>query len=166
MSQLTRFSLALLLSAGLVSVSACGAAPEVEPGAEDDLSDIEQAPLDELTLSAMATVNTTLYYEGSCAFLRRCSSGAGAMGKTYCNGYYTCSDTAAWVARPTSVSISKCGGTARICRGTRCVSAAIRDTSCCGHWEGNPAVFRALGLGYGDGSGCAGYGQASVSISY
>lgn len=166
MSQLIRLSLALALSVGLATVSACGAAPELTPGAADDLSDIEEAPLDGHTLSAMSTVSATLYYEGSCAFLRRCSGGAGAMGKTYCNGYYTCSDTAAWVARPASVSTSKCGGTARICRGTRCVSAAIRDTSCCGHWEGNPAVFRALGLSYGDGSGCAGYGQSAVSISY
>lgn len=152
-------SLALLLAG--VLVAGCGA--ELDQAPDEAIESV-----DDSTFSPTAVVSTTLYYEGSCAFLRRCSGGAGSMGKTYCAGYYTCSDTTPWVARPTSVSTSKCGGTARICKGTRCVSAYIRDTSCCGKWEGNPAVMKALGIGHGDGSssGCAGYGQASVSVSY
>ncbi|HEX2572429.1 MAG TPA: hypothetical protein VH877_22980 [Polyangia bacterium] len=142
----------VVMGACLAMMAGCGAIDQ-----QDDVTDVGE-------VQSASTVSTTLYYEGSCAFLRQC-----ANGNPYCNGTRTCSDTTKWVARP-STGYAICGGTVTICLASnlsKCTTAAVWDTSCCGHWEGNVAVFNALGLGHGDGTNCVGgYGQASVRITY
>jgi hypothetical protein len=143
----------IVLAVSLSVLAACGPVGESEP---DDSSMVGQ-------VEGAATVNTTMDYEGSCAFLRQCS----AYGNPTCGVQRTCSDTTPWVARP-STAYNICGGTVKVCvQGTtNCVNAYAWDTSCCGRWEGNVAVFKALGLSYGDGTNCAGYGRANVTITY
>jgi len=139
---------------------------------------IDEQPADEERVSVASeelNVTTTMRYEGSCAWLACASIYCGNPG---CGG--ACSDTQPWVARPTVATIN-CGSVVRVCNTANglCVNATVRDTSGGGVWEGNQAVFQAIGASYGDGTcGCTactgitscpgatyGWGQATVQIT-
>jgi hypothetical protein len=114
----------------------------------------------EREISALKTVH--LYYEGSCAFLRKCSSwSVGGVVHFGCGGT-DCSDGVPFLAAP---SAAYCGKTATVCTGSRCTTARVRDISNIHAWEGSEAVFHNLGLAHSI-SGCGGSGGATVTLSF
>ncbi|WP_394828424.1 hypothetical protein [Pendulispora albinea] len=118
-----------------------------------------------------------LKYEGTCQFLRNCSTYSKNMPEGEvswgCPGPKACSDSDPWVAAP---SRSYCGTsssvkTATMCAANgKCVSVNIRDTSVSGDWEAGNAVMSALGLPKGitksEPPNCAGYGGGRVTVTY
>jgi hypothetical protein len=108
----------------------------------------------------------SISYEGTCEFLRNCSSFSRGVADGYvkwgCEGIAECSDSDLWVASPRRAN---CGKTVRICRGTNCVNAKVRDVSDRGVWEGSNGVFDGLGLQHGFTSRCSGFGNGRVTIS-
>lgn len=163
-----RFTRTWAVSLFLAFLAACGGTDEYSDVLEPEPSEIG-------TIEEPIDVTATMYYEGSCAWLACASVYCGNPG---CGG--TCSDTQPWVARP-STKVASCGSTVRVCNTNngRCVDALVRDTSSSGVWEGNMAVFNAIGASYGDGTcNCAactginscygatyGWGQASVRVT-
>ena len=154
------------IAAAALLAAACGA-----PGGNL----VDETPAAEV-VSQPLNVTATMVYEGSCAWLACASVYCGNPG---CGG--TCSDTQPWVARPYVGTIA-CGATVRVCNNAngRCVDATVRDTNYPGGtWEGNMAVFQAIGASFGDGTcGCQactginscsgatyGWGQANVTIT-
>jgi hypothetical protein len=108
----------------------------------------------------------SLKYEGTCEFLRNCSSYSKSLpaGKVNwgCTGVGACSDSGKWVAGPNR---SYCGKTVQICKGSKCTNAVVKDVSVTRDWEASNGVLSALGLPYGLSGRCSGYGGGSVTIS-
>ncbi len=106
-----------------------------------------------------------LRYEGTCEFLRTCSRFSRGMPEGQvswgCTGAGTCEDTALWVAGP---GRSYCNKTVRICRGSRCTNALVKDVSSDRVWEGSNGVLDALGIRYGLTGQCSGYGEGNVTV--
>jgi hypothetical protein len=165
--------LAALLLLGVPAVG-CAATSTEEGAANDEIvGDSEDA-----VVSGGGPRTVSLRYEGTCDFLRSCSSwsrglpagtarwGCPAENRDHDgNGsrdYGTCSDSELWVAGPTR---AYCGKTARICRGEVCVNARVKDVSVSQHWEGSNGVFDALNLSYGLTGRCSGYGGGRVTVS-
>jgi hypothetical protein len=138
--------------------------------AVDSTQDEEQGAGEETTGESedeLRTLNNVpLKYEGTCDFLRSCSSysrNLPAGNVTWgCTGVGMCSDSALWVAGPTR---SYCGKTVRICNGTRCTNALVKDISVSRDWEASNGVLSALRLPYGLTGRCSGFGGGRVRIS-
>jgi hypothetical protein len=113
-----------------------------------------------------ATSSVALKYEGTCDFLRSCSTysrGLPAGKVTWgCTGVGTCSDSALWVAGPTR---SYCGKTVKICKGGTCTNALVKDVSVSRDWEASNGVMAALGLPHGLTGRCSGFGGGRVTVS-
>lgn len=142
-----------VLVLGTVLVGACASTPEVEDENVDDGS------------AAVTRASTNMMYEGTCDFLRSCSRfsrGLPAGQVTWgCTGRGACDDDALWVAGP---SRAHCGKTVRVCKGSLCTNAVVKDVSSARAWEGGPGVMRALGLPHGLRGQCSGYGGGRVTV--
>lgn len=159
---------AATFAAMVVLVSACAVEPTDEEPADETA--------DELRTSGYGA--TTLKYEGTCDFLGSCSKwsrGLPAGRVVWGCGQYNddvdndgadehgaCSNSELWVAGPTR---SYCGKTVKICKGTKCVNAKVKDVSVSRDWEGSNGVFDALGLSYGLTGKCSGFGNGRVTVS-
>lgn len=157
----------------LLGIPVVGCAATTEEGATDD--ELVAESEDAVTAGARTV---SLRYEGTCDFLRSCSSWSRGlppgMARWGCpaenqdrdgNGsrdYGTCVDSDLWVAGPTR---AYCGKTARICRGEVCVDARVKDVSVSRHWEGSNGVFDALNLSHGLTGRCSGYGGGRVTVT-
>ncbi len=139
---------------GFAFLGACTAPPL---GGED-VADSEGA-----ASSGRQRVN--LQYEGTCEFLRTCSRFSRNLPEGQvtwgCEGRGACDDDALWVAGPTR---SQCGKTVRICRGSRCTNALVKDVSVSRSWEASNGVLSALGLPFGLTGRCSGYGGGQVTV--
>ena len=127
------------------------------------------------TESAITNKSVSLKYEGTCEFLRSCSTwsrglpagnvlwGCSAENRDHGDREYgACDDDELWVAGPTR---AYCGKTARICKGEVCVNAKVKDVSVSRDWEASNGVMAALGLPYGLTGRCSGYGGGKVRIT-
>ena len=127
------------------------------------------------TESAITNKSVTLKYEGTCEFLRSCSRwsrglpegnvlwGCSAENEDHGNlEYGACDDDELWVAGPTR---AYCGKTAKICKGSVCVNAKVKDVSVSRDWEASNGVMAALGLPYGLTGQCSGYGGGRVKVT-
>lgn len=117
----------------------------------------------------------TLDYEGSCGFLRQCSSytreciahgdcGPGEVLWGYCGKGWCDVHGDKYMAAPPGYH---CGQEVTICRVDDpciCTTGFIQDRSNVGHWEGGPGIFSALQAGGDDGTDCAGTGNVAVYI--
>jgi hypothetical protein len=109
--------------------------------------------------------SVSLMYEGSCAFLHNCSAWSRKLpaGEVQwgCGGT-DCSDDALWIAGP---SHSYCNRKAKICRGTRCTTATVRDISDAHGWEASNGVMDELGLEHTvNVAACRGGGGGKVTV--
>lgn len=136
----------------LASLAGCAA----EIPDEDEVGSAEGA----------ATSSVALKYEGTCDFLKNCSTysrGLPAGQVTWgCTGVGMCSDSALWVAGPTR---SYCGKTVKICKGNTCTNALVKDVSVSRDWEASNGVMDALGLPHGLTGRCSGFGGGRVTVS-
>ncbi len=127
------------------------------------------------TESAITNKLVSLKYEGTCEFLRSCSRWSrglpegnvlwGCPAENEDHGdqsYGACDDDGLWVAGPTR---AYCGKTAKICKGSVCVNARVKDVSVSRDWEASNGVLAALGLPYGLTGRCSGYGGGNVRIT-
>lgn len=116
-------------------------------------------------LSRARATSVSLKYEGTCEFLRTCSTYSRGLpqGEVLwgCEGRGACADDDLWVAGPRRAT---CGATVRLCRGERCVDALVRDVSVSGDWEASNGVLEGLGLEFGLGRRCAGWGGGRVTV--
>ncbi len=128
-------------------------------------ADVAQSPED-LGVSGKDLNGVSLQYEGTCNFLRQCSGPSGQDAPPNvtwgCGGTGPCSDGEAWIAAPNS---SYCGQTMKICSGSRCVNALVKDVSVSHGWEGSNGTLDALGLPHGFTGKCSGYGGGTVNIT-
>lgn len=138
----------------LVLVAACAAETSGESVAEQGEA-----------LAGPRPTTVSLKYEGTCEFLRTCSTYSRGLpeGEVLwgCDGRDTCADDDLWVAGPTRRS---CRKTVRLCREGRCVDAQVRDVSVSGDWEASNGVLDALGLAFGLSGRCAGWGGGRVTV--
>jgi hypothetical protein len=109
--------------------------------------------------------SVSLMYEGSCAFLHNCSSWSRKLPEGHvqwgCGGT-DCSDDELWIAGP---SHSYCNRKAKICHGTRCTTATVRDISDAHGWEASNGVMDELGLAHTvNVSACTGGGGGKVTV--
>lgn len=124
------------------------------------------------------TRSVSLKYEGTCDFLRSCSVWSrglpegnvlwGCSAENTSRGddgsrYGACSDEGLWVAGPTK---AYCGKSVRICKGSTCINAKVKDISVSRSWEASNGVLSALRLPYGLTSRCGGYGGGKVTVTY
>lgn len=147
----------------LLFFGACGAPETGEMSSEEDSGAYLET----------STASVVMEYEASCAWLKACANPSGA---TACGNL--CDDSTPFVATPfdprttPSRTNPSCKKTAKICLKSdprKCVNARMWDKSCCGRWEANVAVMKALGVSHGDGARCTGrgsYGNVSVTITY
>ncbi len=163
-----RLAAFLMVLGGLLVV---GCAPT-----DDELEAEELLETESAVSTGSSTVN--LKFEGTCDFLRSCSKWSRGLPEgnvlwgcpkenTDHDGdgdgdYGVCRDKGLWVAGP---SRSHCGRTARICRGTTCVEAKVKDVSVTRDWEASEGVLDALDLSYGMTGRCSGYGGGRVTVS-
>ncbi len=156
----SRFSLGVMLFAVATGLGACGTAVSDEslanPG-EDDAAAVR---------TAASSVKTTLYYEGSCAWLK-CANGNDARGACGLG----CSDSGNRFARDYSWRLS-CSQKVQVAANGKSVYATVWDQSCCGRMEGNNGLLTALGISHGNGTCTSkghftyGYGQATATFTY
>jgi hypothetical protein len=144
----------LYIVVGMIGLAGCAVSPDAE---EEAIGETEEA---------LTSRSVDLKYEGTCQFLRNCSSWsrglpAGTV-RWGCEGVAECSDSGLWVAGPTR---AYCGKTVRICRGNRCVNAKVRDISVSRDWEASNGVLDRLDLDYGLHGRCSGYGGGRVTVS-
>ena len=120
----------------------------------------------------------TLKYEGTCQFLRDCSSYSKGIPAGHvlwgcaesnddhdgdgADDYGVCSDKALWVAAPTR---AYCNKTVHICKGTKCVDAKVKDVSVSKSWEASNGGFDSLDLDYGLSAKCSGFGSGRVTVT-
>jgi hypothetical protein len=142
----------VVLSTSLATLAGCAA----EVPDDEEIGSAEGA----------ATTSVALKYEGTCDFLRTCSTysrGLPAGQVTWgCTGVGSCSDSALWVAGPTR---SYCGKTVKICKGGTCTNALVKDVSVSRDWEASNGVMAALGLPHGLTGRCSGFGGGRVTVS-
>ncbi len=109
--------------------------------------------------------SVSLMYEGSCAFLHNCSAWSRKLpeGEVQwgCGGT-DCSDDELWIAGP---SHSYCNRKAKICHGSRCTTATVRDISDAHGWEASNGVLDAIGMAHTvNVSACTGGGGGKVTL--
>jgi hypothetical protein len=145
----------------LVALMGCGGAVGSDeslanPG-EDDASAVR---------TAASAVTKTLYYEGSCAWLK-CANGNDARGACGLG----CSDSGNRFARDYSWRLS-CSQRVQVAANGKSVYATVWDQSCCSRMEGNDGLLKALGISHGSGTCTSkghftyGYGQATATFTY
>ena len=150
----------------LFTVLSAACAAETDDELEEDVSGTE---------SAITNKSVSLKYEGTCEFLRTCSRWSrglpegnvlwGCSAENDDHGsldYGPCDDDDLWVAGPTR---AYCGKTAKICKGTTCVNAKVKDISVSRDWEASNGVMAALGLPYGLTGRCSGFGGGTVKVT-
>jgi hypothetical protein len=123
----------------------------------------EEADSSESDLTGARSVS--LKYEGTCAFLKNCSSYSKNLPANSvswgCTGVGLCSDSALWVAGPNR---SYCGKTVKICKGSTCTNALVKDVSVSRDWEASNGVLDALDLPHGLTGKCSGFGGGKVTV--
>jgi len=149
---------------GLFALVGCAASPD---GEEEPMGETEEA-----ITSRSSTTTVDLKYEGTCQFLRNCSVWSrdvpagnvtwGCDSENNRGDYGTCIDSGLWVAGPRR---SFCGKNVRICNGSRCVTAKVKDVSVSQDWEASNGVLDGLGLDYGLTGRCSGFGGGRVTVS-
>lgn len=150
----------LLALAAAASLAVACTAQTADDGATDPAS-----ASGEDALSA-APRNVSLMYEGSCAFLHNCSAWSRKLpeGEVQwgCGGT-DCSDDELWIAGP---SHAYCNRHAKICKGTNCVTATVRDISDAKGWEASNGVLDALDLPHTvNVDACRGTGGGHVTVT-
>ena len=155
-------------------VAACSSAED--PGSGGAASDEADQGGASSELRSDETTRTTLNFEGTCDFLRQCSTFSRNpppnMVQWGCEGWQVCSNEDFFVAAPKVVnvngrSVRPCGMRVEICRpggGGACVTGTVRDISDRAVWEASAGVFSALDLDHGLTSRCSGYGRAPVTL--
>jgi hypothetical protein len=138
-----------------VVVVAC-AAPSDENDEDGDVDATEGA----------ATAKTiSLKYEGTCAFLRNCSTWSRDVDegdvRWGCTGVGACDDDGLWMAGPTR---SYCGKKVQVCKNGSCTTATVKDISVSRSWEASNGVLDALDLPHGLSGRCSGFGGGKVSL--
>jgi len=139
-------SRSMLLTRAFALVAAASLAVACTASTEDgaDGSEDPSSATGEDALTSARSVS--LMYEGSCAFLHNCSAWSRKLpaGEVQwgCGGT-DCSDDDLWIAGP---SHSYCNRKAKICRGTKCTTATVRDISDAHGWEASNGVMDELGL--------------------
>ena len=143
------------LAASLCVVVAC-AAPADEAEGEDEVGEVE---------GAATARSVSLKYEGTCDFLRSCSSWSRGLPEGQvlwgCGGAGACDDDGLWVAGPTR---SYCGKKVQICRNGKCTTATVKDISVSRDWEASNGVMEAVDLPYGLTGRCSGHGGGKVTV--
>lgn len=143
------------LAASLFVVVAC-AAPTDEEGAEE-AGEVEGA--------ASAAKSVSLKYEGTCDFLRSCSTWSRGLPEGQvlwgCTGQGTCDDDGLWMAAPNR---SYCGKKVQVCKNGKCTTATVKDISVSRDWEASNGVMEAVDLPYGLTGRCSGYGGGKVTV--
>lgn len=147
----------------LTAAVACGAADGDEPQ-DNGIAHTD----DELT-------SANLLFEGTCQFLRTCSTYSQGLpvGEVMwgCEGQGDCDDDDLWIAAPRNGALGLtqkklCGRQVKLCKGSKCVVAKVRDKSItASKFEGSAGVLSALGISHGVSGRCGGYGSGTVSIS-
>ncbi len=121
---------------------------------------------DEESVEGAASRSVSLKYEGTCDFLRSCSTWSRNLPEGQvtwgCTGAGVCDDDALWVAAP---SRSYCGKKVRFCRNGTCATATVKDVSVSRDWEGSNGVMDALDLSHGLTGRCSGYGGGKVTVT-
>ena len=125
--------------------------------------DAEEGTTDEALSTAKK--NVSLMYEGTCEFLHSCSSWSRRLPEGQvqwgCGGT-SCDDNANWVAGP---SRAYCGKTVKICKGTSCTTAVVKDISVAKGWEASNGVMDDLSMGHTvDVRACSGSGGGRVTV--
>jgi hypothetical protein len=142
----------VLLSVTLVSIAGC-AAETTDEGETAGSSE------DALTASGGTTL---MHYLGSSSFLRQCAGNTLGCGKSVAS----VGDAAPYFSAPRTWSRSTCNEWFTFRSNGRCVEAQRLEVSDRRNFiEGNPAVFKALGLHHSDGKNCAGSGQATATVT-
>lgn len=103
----------------------------------------------------------TMLWEGDYNFLAKCDPPWGAAFS--CNGKPTRDfvDNAAWIAVPgASFSKSLCNKSARVCKGSKCITAKVMDRGATSSFEGSTSVLKALGVTPGA-KGCSSFGTTT-----
>jgi hypothetical protein len=127
-----------------------------------------------MTRTDQDLTRANLLFEGTCDFLRACSSssrGVAAPDVVWgCEGQGPCSDDEPWVAAPRNgaLGVSQtglCGRRVRFCNGSKCIVAKVRDRSTSSDkFEASEGTMRALGLTAGLTARCTGFGSGRVTI--
>lgn len=158
-------STSLLLTRGLalIAVASLAVACTASTGDGTDGTDDPSSATGEDALTSPRSVS--LLYEGTCAFLHNCSAWSRKLpaGEVQwgCGGT-DCSDDELWIAGP---SHSYCNRKAKICRGTTCTTATVRDISDAKGWEASNGVMDALGLAHTvNVAACHGGGGGKVTV--
>ena len=144
-----------LLGIGLI-IAGCSA-ETAAPGEGEGEDGDEGAASSADALSSQGG-STTLYYLGSSSFLRQCAGNTLGCGRAVSS----VSDSTPYFSAPRTWSRSTCDDwyTCRV--NGKCAEAQRFEVSDRRNYiEGNPGLFRALGLSHSDGRNCAGSGQAS-----
>ena len=161
---------AVAITASLLALAACSSTES------DDASTPEGSEgSDGSELRSDGTSRVNLNFEGTCQFLRNCSSFSKNAPKPNmvrwgCEGWQVCSDDDMFIAAPSRVVVDgksrrACGLSVEVCRPNgKCVIAVVRDVSDRSVWEASPGVLNALGLPHGLTGRCSGYGGGSVTI--
>jgi len=135
-----------LLVGSIVSVTGCSS----ETASEEE--EVGEAAEGALTQSGGTT---TLYYLGSSSFLRQCAGNTLGCGRAVAS----VSDSTPYFSAPRTWSRSTCDDWYTFRVNGRCVEAQRLEVSDRRNFiEGNPGLFRGLGLQYSDGRNCAGSG--------
>lgn len=152
--------LARLAPLASVALVIAGCAAESADGEGGEEGDVGETSADALTSGGG---KTTLYYLGSGSFLRQCAGDTLGCGRAVSS----ISDSTPYFSAPRSWPRSACNQWYTFRVNGRCAEAQRFEVSDRRNYiEGNPGLFKALGLRYSDGRNCAGSGQASnVSVT-
>lgn len=142
-----------MLSISVLAVACVATTEEDEP----------QGSVDEALSTAKKSVS--LMYEGTCEFLHSCSSWSRRLpaGQVQwgCGGT-SCDDNANWVAGP---SRAYCNKTVKICKGTTCTNALVKDISVARGWEASNGVMDDLDMNHTvNVASCSGTGGGRVTV--
>ena len=152
----------VLLTRAIALVAAASLAVACTASTEDNGEESSSAAGEDALTSPRSV---PLMYEGSCAFLHNCSAWSRKLpeGEVQwgCGGT-DCSDDDLWIAGP---SHSYCNRKAKICRGTKCTTATVRDISDAHGWEASNGVLDELGLPHTvNVAACHGSGGGKVTV--
>lgn len=163
---------ALVLVGALMT--ACASGGDESAGLDDTTTAADGNTTDALRVGYSQKIK--LNFEGSCEFLRDCSTWSRNPPQPDevqwgCEGWQVCSNSDHFLAAPSKIvlngkSIRPCGLTVRICRSPdNCTDAVVRDISDHAVWEGSPGLLEDLGMSWGFTGRCAGYGGGTVTMT-
>jgi|GEM_PF-5060283 len=147
--------------ASLARLSPFVAVGLVLAGCAADATDLEEETTGDTAASEDALRSsggtTKLHYLGSSSFLRQCAGDTLGCGRAVSS----VSDSTPYFSAPRTWSRSTCNDWYTFRVNGRCVEAQRLEVSDRRNFiEGNPGLFRGLGLSYSDGRNCAGSGEA------